>query len=299
MKDSFYSSPIKPHYYSQNNTINRRHITLRDVYTCTSTIKTQPTLSTPSRCRGNFHSSPHHQNNRRHTNTISSTVHQSQSHTSIALSPITINKDTDKNRQSNTNTRSHTSVSNSHSQPNFHVSEYNSISRSTFSTTYHPSRPRSRSQSPPRFPPLSPISYPPYLLPMEQSETKKKDLPHFSAKKKIIAKTLNKSLNYLSSTTTIKYMKDNNIAKQTDTKQLKKNLEIQKVDPTRTNNSAMSVRSSVNDFIPTYSQTPQKLCTTLSTVYTNHLVESTTNPRSKNVSKTLSGFYSWNLRPPA
>ena len=134
---------------------------------------------------------------------------------------------------------------------------------------------------------------------MEQSETKKKDFPHFSAKKKILVKTFDQCLHTPSSTITIKYMKDNNIAQKIDTKQLKKDLEIQNVDPTRNNISPMSVRSSLNDSIPTYSGTPHQLCTTISTVYTNYPVDSTTNPRSKNVSKTLSGFYSRNPRPPA
>ena len=93
-------------------------------------------------------------------------------------------------------------------------------------------------------------------------------------------------------------MKDNNIAKKTDTAQLKKKSEIQNLVPTRTNNSLISVRSSLLDSMPTHSHTPQQLCTTPSIVYTNYSVDSTINPRSTNVSKTLSSFYSRNPRLP-
>ena len=94
-------------------------------------------------------------------------------------------------------------------------------------------------------------------------------------------------------------MKDNNIAKKIDTVQLKKTSEIQNLIPTRSNKSLTSVRSLVSDTIPTHSHTPQKICTTPSTDYTNYSVDSTTNPRSTNISKTLSGFYSRNPHPPA
>ena len=66
-------------------------------------------------------------------------------------------------------------------------------------------------------------------------------------------------------------MTDKNIAKKTDTVQLKKNSERQNLVPTRTNNSLISVRSSLLDSIPTRSHTPQRLCTTPSTIYTNFL----------------------------
>ena len=94
-------------------------------------------------------------------------------------------------------------------------------------------------------------------------------------------------------------MKGNNIAKKINTVQFKKTPEIQNLVPTRTTKSHTSVRSLVSDSIPTHSHTPQKICTTPSTDYTNYSVDSTTNPRSTNISKTLSGFYSRNPRPPA
>ena len=87
------------------------------------------------------------------------------------------------------------SVSNPYSQPNFNVSECNSNYRSTFSNnTCSLSEPRSRSQSLPRFPPLSPIPSLPHLLFLEITTTKDKDLNHSSAQQKIIAKTLNPTL---------------------------------------------------------------------------------------------------------
>ena len=58
------------------------------------------------------------------------------------------------------------------------------------------------------------------------------DLHHFSAQQRIIAKTLDTSINHPSSKTTRKYMKDNNIAKKTDTVQFFKTLEIQNLVPT-------------------------------------------------------------------
>ena len=94
-------------------------------------------------------------------------------------------------------------------------------------------------------------------------------------------------------------MKDNNIVKKIDTVQLKKNSEIQHLVPTRSNKSLTSVQSLVSDTIPTHSHTPQKICTIPLTDYTNYSVDSTTNPRSTNISKTLSGFYSRNPHPPA
>ena len=94
-------------------------------------------------------------------------------------------------------------------------------------------------------------------------------------------------------------MNDKNIAKKIDTVQLKKNSEIQNLVPIRTNNSLISARSSLSDYIPTHSHTPQQICTTPSTEYTNYSVDGTTNPRSTNVSKTLSGFYSRKPRQPA
>ena len=77
MVDSFYSSTIKPHFSYQNNNIKRRHNPLINSSTCTSTIKTQPNSSTPSRGRGKSRSSPHHRKNLRHTYSISSTACQS------------------------------------------------------------------------------------------------------------------------------------------------------------------------------------------------------------------------------
>ena len=172
MVDSFYSSTIKPHFSYQNNNIKRRHNPLINSSTCTSTIKTQPNSSTLSRGRDKSRSSPHHRNNLRHTNYISSTAHQSQSTTPIVLSPINISNNTDKNQHSNTNIRPHTSVPNPYSQPNFHVSECKSNYRSTFSNnTCSLSEPRSRSQSLPRFYPLSPIPSLPHLLSLEITTT--------------------------------------------------------------------------------------------------------------------------------
>ena len=94
-------------------------------------------------------------------------------------------------------------------------------------------------------------------------------------------------------------MKDKNIAQKIDTVQLKKTSEIHNLLPTRINNSLISVRSLLPDSIPTHSHIPQQICTTPSTEYTNYSVDSTTNPRNTNVSKTLSSFYSRNPRPPA
>ena len=97
--------------------------------------------------------------------------------------------------------------------------------RSTFSNnTCSPSGPRSRSTPLPCFPPISPTPSLPFLLFLKINQTKNKDLHRSSVKKKIIAKTLDLSLNHPSPTNTIKYMKDNNIAKKIDTVQLKKNL---------------------------------------------------------------------------
>ena len=75
MVDSFHSSTIKPHFSHQNNNFKRRHNTLRNASTCSSTIKTQQNSSISSRGRSKFRSSPHHRNNLRHTNSISSTAH--------------------------------------------------------------------------------------------------------------------------------------------------------------------------------------------------------------------------------
>ena len=94
MVDSFYSSTIKPHFSHQNNNIKRRHNTLRNSSTCTSTIKTQQNSSTPSRGRGKFRSSPHHRNNLRNTNSISPTAYQSQLNIPLVIWPININTDT-------------------------------------------------------------------------------------------------------------------------------------------------------------------------------------------------------------
>ena len=94
-------------------------------------------------------------------------------------------------------------------------------------------------------------------------------------------------------------MKGNNIAKKIITVQIKKTPEIQNLVPTRTTKSTTSVRSLVSDSITTHSHTPQKICTTPPRDYTNHSVDITTNPRTTNISKTLSGFYSRNPRPPA
>ena len=172
--------------------------------------------------------------------------------------------------------------------------------RSTFrNNTCSPSGPRSRSTPLLCFPPISPTPSLPYILLLKINQTKNKDLHCSSVKKKIIATTSDPSLNHPSPTNTIKYMKDNNIAKKINTIQLKKKPELQNLVSTRTNKSTTSVRSLVSDSIPTHSHTPQKLCTTPSTDYTNHSVDITTNPRSTNISKTLSGFYSRNPRPPA
>ena len=172
--------------------------------------------------------------------------------------------------------------------------------RSTFSNnTCSPPGSRSRSTSLPRSPPLSSTPYLPHLLSLEVNQTKKKDIHRSNVKKKVIAKTLDPSLNHPSPTNTIKYMKDNNIVKKIDTVHLKKTSEIQNLVPTRTNYSLTSVQSLVSDSIPTHSHTPQQLCTTPSKVYTNYSVDSTTNNRSTNFSKSLSGFYSRNPRPPA
>ena len=300
MVDSFYSSTIKPHFSHQNNNIKRRHNTLRNSSTCISTTKTQQNSSTPSRGRGQFRSSPHHRNNLRHTNYISPTAYQSQLNIPLVLSSITISTDTDKNQYSNINNRPLSSVSNLHFQSTFHVFDCNSNYRSTFSNnTCNPSRPRSRSQSLPRSPPLSSTPSLPHLLSLEITKTKNNDIHHSSVKQTIIAKTLDPTLNYPSPTNTIKYMKDKNIAQKIDTVQLKKTSEIKNLVPTRTDNSLISVRSFLPDSIPTHSHTPQQICTTPSTEYTNYSVDSTTNPRSTNVSKTLTGFYSRNPRPPA
>ena len=74
-----------------------------------------------ARGRGKSRSSPHHRNNLRHTNSISPTAYRSQIHIPLVLSSINISTDTDKNQYSNINTRSPSSVSNPHSQPNFYV----------------------------------------------------------------------------------------------------------------------------------------------------------------------------------
>ena len=181
MVDFFYSSTIKPHFSHQNNNIKRRHNTLRNSSTCITTIKTQQNSSRPSRGRGKFRSSPHHRNNLRHTNYISPTAYQSQLNIPLVLSSITISTDTDKNQYSNINNRPLSSVSNLHSQSTFHVFDCNSNYRSTFSNnTCSLSEPQSRSQSLPRFSPLSPIPSIPHYLSLEITTTKDKVLHHFS-----------------------------------------------------------------------------------------------------------------------
>ena len=300
MVDYFYSSIIKPHFSYQNNNIKWRHNTLRNASTCTSIIKTQQNSITPSRGRGKFRSSPHYQNNLRNTNSISPTAYRSQIHIPLVLSSITISTDTDKNQYSNINNRPLSSVSNLHFQSTFHVFDCNSNYRSTFSNnTCNPSRPRSRSQSLPRSPPLSSTPPFPHLLSLEIPKTKNTDLHQSSVKQTLSAKPLDPSLNYPSPTNTIEYKKDKNIAQKTDTVQFKKTSEIHNLVPTRTNNSLISVRSLVSDSIPTHSHTPQQICTTPSTEYSNYSVDRTTSPRSTNVSKTLSSFYSRYPRPPA
>ena len=90
--------------------------------------------------------------------------------------------------------------------------------RSTFSNnTCSTSGPRSRSTSLPRSHPLSPTPSLSHFLSLEINQTKNKDLHRSSVKKKIIVKTSDPSLNHPSPTNTIKYMKDNNIAKNIDT----------------------------------------------------------------------------------
>ena len=95
--------------------------------------------------------------------------------------------------------------------------------QSTFSNSIcSPSGSRSRSTSSPRSPPLSSLPYLPHLLSLEVNQTKNKDLNRSNVKKKVIAKTLDPSLNHPSSTNITKYTKDKNIEKKTDTVQLKK-----------------------------------------------------------------------------
>ena len=76
--------------------------------------------------------------------------------------------------------------------------------QSTFSNSIcSPSGSRSRSTSLPRSPPLSSTPYLPHLLSLEVNQTKNKDLHRSNVKKKVIAKTLDPSLNHPSPTNTM------------------------------------------------------------------------------------------------
>ena len=100
-------------------------------------------------------------------------------------------------------------------------------------------------------------------------------------------------------TTTNNNMRDNNISKMTNTLQVNTNSAIQNLGHTRTRQSILPVQSQSQNSIPTQSHTSQQICTIPSPVSINYSVDSTKIPRSTNVSKTLSGFYSRNPRPPA
>ena len=93
-------------------------------------------------------------------------------------------------------------------------------------------------------------------------------------------------------------MRDNNISNTTDTLKINKNSAIQNLVPTRTRQSFFPVQSPSQDSIPTQSHTSQQVCTIPSSVSINYSVDSTKIPRSTNINKTLSGFYSRNPRPP-
>ena len=75
---------------------------------------------------------------------------------------------------------------------------------------------------------------------LEQNEINNKYLLHLDDQQTIIASNLALPPNHPSSTTTTKYMRDNNISKKTNTVQLNKNSEIQKLVPTSSNQSLIS-----------------------------------------------------------
>ena len=60
-----------------------------------------------------------------------------------------------------------------------------------------------------------------------------------------------------------------------------------------------TIRYPLSDYVPKQSPTPQQTCILIQIVSTTYSVDSRKIPRSTNVSKTLSGFYSRTPRPPA
>ena len=78
---------------------------------------------------------------------------------------------------------------------------------------------------------------------LEQNKINNKYLLHLDDQQTIIASNLVLPPNHPSSTTTTKYMRDNNISKNTNTVQLNKNSEIQKLVPTSSNQSLISSSS--------------------------------------------------------
>ena len=111
--------------------------------------------------------------------------------------------------------------------------------------------------------------------------------------------TLDINRHHYPPTTTKNNMRDNNISKMTDTLQVNKNSATQNLVHTRTRKSILPVHSPSQNSIPTQSHTSQQVCTIPSSLSINYSIDSAKIPRSTNVSKTLSGFYSRNPRPPA
>ena len=136
-----------------------------------------------------------------------------------SISPIDIsylnNNNSDINKQqSNLKTRSRTSWLNPNSRPNSHISRFNSNYGST--RTPSTSQLRSPSYSLSVFPSLHQSSSP------EQYAANTKDPRNIDAPQTITTKSSDPPLRQSSSSTTIGYMRNNNIANKTDTVQLKK-----------------------------------------------------------------------------
>ena len=220
---------ISPNNHDFSNSSNSYSPPLHILYNRTdnetfSTTKLQSSPLTHSRGRNRSRSLSNHRNRCRRMNFHSSPKRRS-------ISPIDIsylnNNNSDINKQqSNLKTRSRTSWLNPNSRPNSHISRFNSNYGSTRTPSTSQLHPPSYSLS--VFPSLHQSSS------SEQHATNTKDPPNIDSQQIITAKSLDPPLPQSFSTTTIKCMRDNNIANKTDTVQLNNNPDIQNLVPSRT-----------------------------------------------------------------